>query len=188
MSNILLASAYECGKHTGVLDEMFSLRYKVFFERLGWDVSIENFKERDIYDDLNPIYMVVKNDKQHIEGCWRILPTIGPYMLKNTFPQLLRSEKAPESREIWELSRFAVISGCNISKHRKTPLGSVAMSMIRTVFDFAEQHGVKQYVTVTSVALERLLKKIAIPIHRFGDEKSQHLGKVNSVACWIAVN
>ena len=45
-----------------------------------------------------------------------------------------------------------------------------------------------QFVTVTSVALERLLKRTGLPIRRFGDGKAQRVGKVLTVACWVDIN
>jgi acyl homoserine lactone synthase len=60
--------------------------------------------------------------------------------------------------------------------------------MIRSVYDFAQQHGIQRYITVTSVALERLLKRTGLPISRFGNHKAQRVGKVLTVACWVDIN
>ena len=62
------------------------------------------------------------------------------------------------------------------------------MGMIRTLYDFAVSNQIKQFVTVTSVALERLLKRTGLPIHRFGDGKAQRVGRVLTVACWVEIN
>ncbi|MGH8604362.1 MAG: acyl-homoserine-lactone synthase, partial [Gammaproteobacteria bacterium] len=78
-----------------VLEEMFRLRHTVFRERLGWEVNGAQGQERDPYDDLAPVYIIARNDQRKVEGCWRILSTTGPYMLKDTFPELLRGEPAP---------------------------------------------------------------------------------------------
>lgn len=175
--------------HVGnqVLNGIYALRYKVFYEKLGWDVDTNNGLEIDCFDQLNPVYMAAINDQKNVQGCWRLLPTQGPYMLRNTFPILLRGEDIPASEDIWELSRFAVVADEN-DRHLQVNMNRVSFEMIRRVYDFAVDNNIKKYVTVTSVALERLLKRIGIPIYRFGDKKSQKIGKVYSVACWVDVN
>jgi acyl homoserine lactone synthase len=60
--------------------------------------------------------------------------------------------------------------------------------MIRSLLPFAEEHGIRHYVFVTSVALERLVTRIGLPLRRFGDGQAQRVGKVLSVACWLDVN
>jgi acyl homoserine lactone synthase len=166
---------------------MYCFRYKVFYERLGWDVGNENGMERDFYDELDPIYMLARNYQNEIEACWRLLPTTGPYMLKDTFPQLLCGDEAPQDPVIWELSRFAVLPSDSTEQTQAT-LNLLTFDMIRSVYDFAQQHGIQRYITVTSVALERLLKRTGLPISRFGNHKAQRVGKVLTVACWVDIN
>ena len=79
-------------------------------------------------------------------------------MLKDTFPQLLCGDAAPQSQNIWELSRFAVLPS-NSTEHTQAVLNSLTFDMIRSVYDFAQQHNIQRYITVTSAALERLLKR-----------------------------
>jgi acyl homoserine lactone synthase len=67
-------------------------------------------------------------------------------------------------------------------------LNQVAMDMMRRAYEFAIEHRISHYVTVTSVALERLMKSGGIPLLRFGDGKAQRIGKVLTVACWIAID
>ncbi len=166
---------------------MFRLRDTIFHKRLGWDVRSENGCERDVFDELSPVYMVARGSRRAVEGCWRLLPTTGPYMLRDTFPQLLRGEPAPCDPEIWELSRFAV-APTSIDDRRQVNFGAVTFEMMQRVVDFAESHGIGSYVTVTSVALERMLRRAGIPLRRFGDGKAQRIGKVLSVACWVFID
>jgi len=173
--------------HRDVLAGMYRLRHTVFKDRLGWEVTSTDGMERDSYDEQGPIYMVAHNPRRQVDGCWRLLPTTGNYMLKDTFPQLLRGEVAPRSESIWELSRFAVMPAAG-SDRRQVNMSGVTFSMMQRVFDFGLEHGIESYVTVTSVALERLLRKVGVPLRRFGDGRAQRIGKVLSVACRIPVN
>lgn len=187
MNEIIVAKANDPVLGHQVLRGMFRLRYRVFHQRLGWKVECHNGIERDAFDDLDPIYMVARNKQKEVEGCWRMLPTTGAYMLRNTFPQLLAGDQVPAAEDVWELSRFAVALP-ETDKSAQGTLNSVTFKMIRSVFDFAEQHNIRQYVTVTSVALERLLRQLGLPITRFGDKKAQRIGKVLSVACKVDIN
>ena len=108
-------------------------------------------------------------------------------LLKDTFPQLLRGEPVPSDSHVWELSRFAVDAGESTGPVQ-APLNAVTYKMIRRLYEFARTCGVKRFVTVTSVSLERLLKRTGLPITRLGDGKAQKVGRVLSVACWVDVN
>ena len=88
--------------------EMHTLRAKVFSGRLGWEVPVLSGMEIDGYDALDPAYMVMREPSGVLLGCWRLLPTEGPYMLKDSFAQLLEGREAPSDPRIWELSRFAL--------------------------------------------------------------------------------
>ena len=187
MHQILVGHAHDPILDSKTLNKMYCFRHKVFYERLGWDVGNENGMERDYYDELDPIYMLARNHHNEIEACWRLLPTTGPYMLKDTFPQLLCGDEAPQDPVIWELSRFAVLPSDSTEQTQAT-LNLLTFDMIRSVYDFAQQHGIQRYITVTSVALERLLKRTGLPISRFGNHKAQRVGKVLTVACWVDIN
>ena len=79
------------------LFEMHRLRYRVFKERLGWDVEVSGDMEIDAFDASQPVYLLQKGDTERIQGCVRLLPTTGPTMLRDTFPALLDGQPAPAS-------------------------------------------------------------------------------------------
>jgi acyl homoserine lactone synthase len=143
---------------------MHALRYEVFRKRLQWEVPCNEGLEHDAFDELDPTYMLVKDDSDTVFGCWRMLPTTGPYMLKDTFPQTLCGQTAPEHANVWELSRFALGS----HEGRAHGFCQTAVSMMESAVEYALERGVTQFVTVTTVAIERLLKTLGIPTRRFG--------------------
>ena len=185
MTEIVLG--HERGFDARLIHGMFCLRHEIFYKRLGWEVDSRDGMERDYFDDLDPTYMVACEGQGEVAGCWRLLPTTGPYMLKDTFPQLLRGEAAPCDPAVWELSRFAVQPRDESSKAQAS-LNGVTFSMLRAAYEFAVSHHIRSYVTVTSVALERLMARAGIPIKRFADKKAQRVGKVLTVACWIDID
>ncbi|MDH3935122.1 MAG: GNAT family N-acetyltransferase [Gammaproteobacteria bacterium] len=187
MSAIELGGGNFEGFDAETLRRMFAFRRQVFSDRLGWEVGTHDDLEFDLFDTMNPVYMLARDNHGDIEGCWRLMPTTDTYMLKDTFPQLLRGEPVPSDARVWELSRFAV-DACEGAGPVQAPLNAVTYEMIRRLYEFARTCGVERFVTVTSVALERLLKRTGLPITRLGDGKAQKVGRVLSVACWVEVN
>src|ERR1700710_126185 len=90
------------------ITEMHRLRYRVFKERLDWDVRFRGDMESDEFDALRPAYLIQRASDNRVQGCVRLLPSTGPTMLRDTFPVLLDRAPAPISPAIWESSRFAL--------------------------------------------------------------------------------
>jgi acyl homoserine lactone synthase len=157
------------------LDAMYHLRYQAFRERLNWEVAVKNERERDHYDDLHPVYVMVSEAEQ-VLACARLLPTTGSYMLKDTFPQLLTGQHAPVDETIWEISRLAV------TKSARSGLSFTMLpsALIRKIARFAVMNNIREYVFVTTVAFERLLVRMGVHLERFGPP--QRIGIEKSVA------
>ena len=153
------------GEFAGEIAEMHRLRYRVFKERLNWDVTVSGDMEIDEYDALGPIYLLNRNHVGRVEGCVRLLPTTGPNMLRNSFPALLGAEAAPESPTIWESSRFCLDVD---AAAQKTELGlSLAtFELFAGMCEFGLARGLTEIVTVTDVLVERIVKRIGIPWRR----------------------
>jgi acyl homoserine lactone synthase len=138
--------------------EMHVLRAKVFQGRLGWEVPVLSGMEIDGYDALEPLYMMMREPGGALRGCWRLLPTEGPYMLKDTFAQLLRGQPAPHGEHIWELSRFAI----ETKGGRAFGFSEVTMASVGAIIRYAHEAGIERYVTVTTTAIERLLRRAGV--------------------------
>ncbi|MEW6164272.1 MAG: acyl-homoserine-lactone synthase [Pseudomonadota bacterium] len=161
--------------------EMHRLRAKIFRERMGWEVSLLGGMEIDGYDALDPHYMVIKEGDEIVRGCWRLLPTQGPYMLKDTFPALLHGQAAPEARDVWELSRFAIETG----GPQGFGFAGLALEAMKEIVLFGDRMGIGHYVTVTTTAIERLLRRTGIAITRYGPPI--RIGVENAVALDIDI-
>ena len=146
------------------LRDIHVLRAKVFRDRMGWDVPVLAGMEIDGYDALEPHYMVIRNDDNQVCGCWRMMPTQGPYMLKDTFPELLHGAPAPQEENVWELSRFAI----ETEGDSNFGFAERAMEAMRGIVNFADEKGIAKYVTVTTTAVERLLRHAGVEITRMG--------------------
>lgn len=161
--------------------QMYQLRAKVFKDRMGWEVSILSGMEIDGYDALDPYYMVIREPGNAVRGCWRLLPTVGPYMLKDTFPELLHGHPVPEGEKIWELSRFAI----ETDGQKSFGFTDLALDAMREIVTFGDRMGIERYVTVTTTAIERLLRRSGIAVARFGPPI--RIGVENAVALDIDI-
>jgi acyl homoserine lactone synthase len=186
MRQLILGKAGHPQLDRQILSQMHRLRHRVFREKLHWNVSGENGEEIDDYDALEPHYMVALENGE-ATACWRLLPTQGPYMLRNTFSELLRGESLPERRDVWELSRFAVLSPAQ-RYNGQIHLSDVAFEMFSRLIQFADDRGIRRYVTVVSTSVERLMKSNGITLNRFGDGEVSNVDGVRSVACWIELD
>src|SRR5690349_6395132 len=105
---MMLVPGHQAHLHAELIDQMFQLRAKVFHERLGWDVSVENNREKDKYDELDPLYALAVTDDGRVVGTFRLLQTIGPHMLAEVFKELMPEGVPVRSPIIWESTRFCV--------------------------------------------------------------------------------
>jgi acyl homoserine lactone synthase len=163
---------------------MHKLRARIFKEKKEWEVSVIADMEIDGYDALNPYYMIMSHTdaETHVSGCWRILPTTGPNMLAHTFPELLHGAPAPCSERIWELSRFAIESPETCAFN----FSDVSTVAIRSIVEFAMNQGVEQFVTVTTVGVEKMLRRLGLDISRFGP--ALRIGIENAIALKVELN
>ncbi len=166
----MLASIIEMPEHAAgmsqQLDGMFRLRHEVFKERLAWDVGSRAGKERDIFDDLDPVYIVCE-DEGGVLGSWRLLPTTGPYMLQDVFPELLHGQPAPNAPDVWEISRFAVSKRVMGNESLGT-INKVTNLLLDQLFTFATRRNISRIVAVSDVRFERILKRAGLLTQRFG--------------------
>lgn len=89
-------------------DSMFRDRAAQFHERLGWDVTVdERGWERDAYDDLNPLYVILETEDGSHGGSMRFLPTTGQTMVNDHFVDLMDGVEL-QSPFIWECTRFCL--------------------------------------------------------------------------------
>lgn len=162
------------------IDAMFRLRKRVFHDLLKWDVSVRGDWEIDHYDDANPLYVLSYSDQTgRLRGALRLLPTLGPNMLDDTFPILLGDNPEVRSASIWESSRFCIDP--EISQDRGSNQVTIAAAELMCgVGELGLSSGLSHIVTVTDVFLERMFRRMGCPGERIGEP--QRIGSVYAVA------
>lgn len=101
--------AHEYTRHTGLLDQMFRLRKRIFADQLHWKVSVEGDAEIDSYDQLGPVYLVwTDDDMLTLYGSLRMMPTTGPTLLNCVFRATFPADIDLCAPDIWEGTRLCI--------------------------------------------------------------------------------
>lgn len=167
------------------LADMHRLRYRVFKQRLEWEVQVSGDMEIDVFDALHPCYLLQRSTEGAVTGCVRLLPTTGPTMLTDTFGSLLNGEALPASPLIWESSRFG------LDPDHAGPLASQGIAkatyeLFAGMIEFGLSRGLTDIVTVTDVLMERILRRASWPLRRLGQPKA--FGRSRAVAGYLEVS
>jgi N-acyl-L-homoserine lactone synthetase len=140
------------------MDAMFRNRAETFSDRLGWEVVVKDGRERDAFDDASPLYLVsVDPDTEEYWGSLRLLPTTGPNMLRDVFPQLLDGGYI-ESATIWESSRICAAALPGQPERNRSGVNYVLCELILGIGEVAVAAGLTQIVSVFDARIFRVLK------------------------------
>jgi acyl-homoserine lactone synthase len=91
-----------------LLEQYFRLRHEIYIDDRGWrDVERPIGMEIDAFDDRHAVYLIGLDDSNNIRGASRLVPTLGPHLLADVFPELARY-KPPRDENIFEWTRFFV--------------------------------------------------------------------------------
>ncbi|WP_281971914.1 acyl-homoserine-lactone synthase [Ruegeria faecimaris] len=168
-------------KFKDVLDDMFKLRARVFGDRLGWEVNIEDGRERDHFDDLHPAHVVSIDDEGDVVGCMRLLQTKGPHMLSDVFHSILDGEPPIRSAQVWEATRFCVDTKKLGRGRGENSVSYVTSEVMIGSFEYAKAAGVLDSIAVIDPVMNRVLQRSGnAPYDYLGSAKP--MGKVVAMA------
>ncbi|RKT34594.1 acyl homoserine lactone synthase [Roseovarius halotolerans] len=178
---ILVIDALNKHRFGGILDEMYKLRARVFRDRMGWDVMVRNGREIDLFDQLDPAYIVALDGSYNVVGCNRMLQTTGPHMLSDVFQDILCGEPPLRSATVWENTRF-----CIDSERLKRPgadrtVSYAACELMAGIAEYAFNSGISDVISVVDPAMDRILKRCDnAPYGYIG--KTVQMGKTKALA------
>ncbi|MET4236056.1 N-acyl-L-homoserine lactone synthetase [Bradyrhizobium sp. LA6.10] len=173
------------GEFVDELAEMHRLRYRVFKQRLEWDVQVSGGMEVDAFDVLRPVHLLHRSTDGRIQGCVRLLPSTGPTMLRDTFPTLLDGQPTPRSDKVWESSRFALDLPPDAPK-ASSGLAAATYELFAGMVEFGLSIRLTEIVTVTDARMERILRRAGWPLRPIG--KARPLGNTTAIAGYLEVS
>ena len=152
-----------------LFEQMGLFRREVFVNRLGWELNTVNGMELDEFDGPDAVYVCSQDDEGNVNGVARLLTTTKPYLMAKVFPQLWAGNTLPCDPQIWELSRFAMVDSTKCAGVSLYQASAVAASnLLRQVIRAADVNGAKSLLTVSPVAMERLLRLNGFDVRRAG--------------------
>ena len=170
----LADARYQCE-----IDQMLRLRKRVFHDRLQWEVQVQGEYERDHFDDLRPLYVMAMNEATgEVVGSLMLLPTTGPNMLADTFPELLPGNKI-RSPLIWESSRYCVDTD-KAEKWGTHGVHRTSAELLLALCEIGMKVGLNFIVTVIDLRMERILRRLNCAGERIGEP--HRYGKVTAIA------
>ncbi|MGV7217810.1 acyl-homoserine-lactone synthase [Bradyrhizobium sp. UFLA05-112] len=146
------------------LASMYKLRYQVFKQRLEWSVQSCGDLEIDNFDALHQAYLVQTSLDGRVEGSVRLLPAVGPTMVRDTSPVVLGGLPAPADPLVWESSRFAADASPDAPKGEHG-LAKMAYQLFAGMIEFGLSR-LNNIVAVTDVRMERILKRAGWALRR----------------------
>jgi acyl homoserine lactone synthase len=154
---------------TDIYSELLRYRYKVFVQKLGWNVPTSHGMEFDQFDREDTIHVGARDDTGNMRAYSRLLPTLKPYLLAEVFPQLMDGKSLPRDEDTWELSRFTAED----QRARGPASGGAHMSpmskeLLNQSIAEAANRGAKQLIFVTSPGLSLLFKRANFNVHCVG--------------------
>lgn len=135
-----------------VMRAMFEARKRVFVDLLGWDLPIlAGLYEVDQYDDAHARYLILTDTDQNHLASARILPTTGPHILGELFPELCEAS-VPSGLDTWEISRFCLERRLRAPERRRC-----RDALVMALAHYALANGITTY---TGVAEQGWLEQI----------------------------
>ncbi|NEI67451.1 acyl-homoserine-lactone synthase [Rhizobium leguminosarum] len=156
------------------------LRARVFSDR----IDVTEGCETDSFDRLRPTYVLAIAESGALAGCARLLPALGPTMVADVFPSLLRDGQLHAHAAMIESSRFCV--GTALAEGRGGSLHEATLTMFAGIIEWCVANGYTEIVTVTDLRFERILARVGWPLQRLGEPKK--IGVTMAVAGTLRAN
>jgi acyl homoserine lactone synthase len=145
---------------------MHRLRHRVFIDQLKWPLgairSVDGM-EFDQFDNDNAHYIVRLNGNGDVDACTRLMPTTVPYLLGDVFSDLVQARPVPRCPRIWETSRFCADPA--------TAPRNIVGQLVAAMLELALENGVTNYVSVSDIRIEPVLRRHGWPPQRLGEPR-----------------
>jgi N-acyl-L-homoserine lactone synthetase len=164
---LIIVEGHNTEKYAHLLEQMFRMRARVFHDRLGWDVTVEEGQERDKYDDQNPVYILYTDDRgQKLKGSLRLLPTTGPTLMADFFSDTVPDAVHLAAPTIWECTRFCLDD--DIWQKDKEDILFTSTVLLVALGDLAVQAGIESVIGNFDAPALHLWRRIGCEVEILG--------------------
>lgn len=154
-----ILEGFEYANEPYLFDQMFKQRARLFKNKLGWDVKVnENGWERDEYDRDDTIYLLTVDASGQVVGSLRLLSTLTDHMMtgpfRGMFPDFVfRSPTVFEcTRFVAEDDRGALANGLSLA----------ACELLIGMFEFADHVGMTQVLGLFEAPMLRVYRRCGL--------------------------
>lgn len=110
-----------------LMESIFSLRHSVFVETLNWRALRQSDSlERDQFDHTEAIHLVYLKHGRALAYS-RLLPTSGPHLPSDIYPELMKGHPSPRGPDIWEWTRLC--ARCDPDTGAATPIRALMVAV-----------------------------------------------------------
>jgi N-acyl-L-homoserine lactone synthetase len=164
---IVVVEPHNAEKHADLLEQMFRMRARIFHDHLGWDVVVDDGKERDRYDEQSPVYILYTDDGgRTVKGSLRLLPTTGPTLVADFFSDTLPDAASLMAPTIWECTRFCLDE--NIWQKNKEEIVFASTVLLVALGDLALRAGIESIIGNFDAAALHLWRRIGCEVEILG--------------------
>jgi acyl homoserine lactone synthase len=165
---IVVLEQHNAHQYQHLIDEMFRLRARIFRYRLNWDVEVTDGKERDRYDDEQPVYIIHSDDgAREVKGSLRLLPTTGPTLLADIFSDTLPDAVNLSAPSIWECTRFCLDDKL-LERGREDEMLFASAALLEAVGDVALRASIEAIVGNFDEPMLRLYRRVGCEVEVLG--------------------
>ena len=167
MLHVIQGHERDLPQNAKLIDSMHQFRARAFKDRRGWRVEVRNGRETDSFDEQDPLYIIVSDGLEGHVASLRLLPTTGPYMMADVFPEVLGPQGVIRHPLIWESSRLC----CDTEAARDFGQDGVNVAtrmLLAGALRTALEAGVINIVSVYDLFVERILKRAGCDFERLG--------------------
>jgi N-acyl-L-homoserine lactone synthetase len=167
---IEIIQAGQFGK-TKSLIEMHRVRKLIFKDRMGWDVDISNDElEIDDFDLPETVYILARDEMMRVAGVWRMLPTTSPSMIRNIWPEFLKTLPIEVSSNTWELSRFGVHAYADGSREHLRSVNKVTAELIVALLKLCIMTNINHVYTMYNQQIAKSVGRIGFSAEETSEE------------------
>lgn len=144
---------------------MYGIRYRIFVERRKWMALARNDKrEIDWFDTDEAIYLLGLDEAGHVTSGLRLLPTMGPTLMREVFPHAVSWGRIPCDESIFEMSRHFLTNEPTDLIRQWHAESEVLCAM----FEYAIAAGLKQISFLCDTYYLRTLLECGWKVHPLG--------------------
>lgn len=162
--------AHEISGNSGILEQFFRLRKRVFFDQMKWAVPVCGDIERDAYDDAAPTYLLwCDAARTVVYGGLRLMPTTGPTLLHDVFQATHGRNPDLIAADVWEGTRMCLDE---VAIKRDMPdmdLGRAFSLMFVALCEAAMALGIRQMVSNFEACMSRIYRRAGLRWNLHGE-------------------